>query len=163
MSAITLEMPEKMFARLKERAKSEEKPIEESVLDVLLDQLGGDPETKAEVYLKLCEKYFQQAEELLAKEDYVQASEKAWGAASQIIKALAAWRDEELRSHRDLQFYVGKLRRETGDAELSKLWMSAASLHQNFYEAWLPPETVKDGVENVKILIEKVKALFHAT
>lgn len=51
MSAITLEMSEKIFARLKERAKSENKPVKESVLNVLPDQLGGDPETKADVYI----------------------------------------------------------------------------------------------------------------
>ncbi|MEM0017838.1 MAG: PaREP1 family protein [Candidatus Korarchaeum sp.] len=37
-----------------------------------------------------------EAEELLAREDYIQASERAWG-SSQIVKALAAKEGKELR------------------------------------------------------------------
>jgi len=37
-----------------------------------------------------------------AKGDYVQASEKAWGAAAQIVKAVAAKAGKELRSRGDL-------------------------------------------------------------
>jgi len=33
-----------------------------------------DPEARAELHLKLCEKYMREAEELLEKKDYVQAS-----------------------------------------------------------------------------------------
>jgi hypothetical protein len=40
-----------------------------------------------------------EAEEFLAKKDHVQASEKAWGAASQMVKAVAAREGKELRSH----------------------------------------------------------------
>jgi hypothetical protein len=40
--------------------------------------------------LELPERYLGEAEELLARGDYVQASEKAWGAAAQIVKAVAA-------------------------------------------------------------------------
>jgi len=38
-----------------------------------------DPKIRAEAHLKLCEKYLKEGEELLAKKDYVQASEKFWG------------------------------------------------------------------------------------
>jgi len=49
-----------------------------------------DPEARFEVHLELSERYLGEAEELLARGDYVQASEKAWGAAAQIVKAVAA-------------------------------------------------------------------------
>lgn len=41
------------------------------------------PKIRVEVHLKLCERLLREGEELLAKKDYVQASEKFWGAASQ--------------------------------------------------------------------------------
>jgi len=43
-------------------------------------------ETKKHVYLN--GKYLQDAKALLDKQDYVQASEKLWGAVAQIIKAM---------------------------------------------------------------------------
>jgi len=36
---------------------------------------------------------------------------------------------------------------------------SANSLHQNFYENWLPEETVKDGMENVRKFVKRIKEL----
>jgi hypothetical protein len=155
---ITLEIPEKVLKNLQRKAKIEDLPLDEIIMEVLINQTN-DPEIKAEAHYKLSEKYLREGDELLSKGDYVQASEKFWGAASQILKSVAARRGEDLRSHSELHKYVAKLRKETGDQELGGLWLCAASLHQNFYEAWLPPEMVKDGIENVKKFIEKMKKL----
>jgi uncharacterized protein (UPF0332 family) len=93
-----------------------------------------DPEARAELHLKLCEKYMREAEELLEKKDYVQASGKAWGAASQMVKALAAKEGRELRGHASLWKYVDEVAERLGDVELRHLWGRANNLHQNFYE-----------------------------
>lgn len=116
-------------------------------------------EVEYEIHLKLCEKYLREGEELLAKGDYVQASEKAWGAASQIVKAVAAKKGSELRSHGELHKEIVKLAQETGDDEIRSLWQSAISLHQNFYENWLPPEMVERNIGDVKKLVGKLKGL----
>ena len=50
-----------------------------------------------------------EAEDFLARKDYVQASEKAWVAASQMLKALAAKEGRELRSHAELWKYADEL------------------------------------------------------
>jgi len=117
---------------------------------------------RTEVHLKLCEKLLREGEELLAKKDYVQASEKFWDAASQMIKALAAKRGLELRSHGELHKFVAELTKESGDPEIRRLWQSAASLHQNFYENWLPPEMVEGNANDVKNLIEKLRKLLSS-
>lgn len=70
----------------------------------------ADPDDKVELHLKLCEKYLREAEQLTQKGGYVQASEKAWGAAAQIVDAVASKRGEELKSHGDLWRFVTKLR-----------------------------------------------------
>ena len=85
---------------------------------------------------------------------------KVWGAASQIVKALAAKRGKALRSHRELHEFVSEIRRELKDPEISTLWLSANSLHQNFYEN-LPEETVKDGMENVRKFVKRIKELIR--
>jgi len=86
-----------------------------------------------------------EAKELLARGDFVQASEKARGAAAQAVKAVAARKGRVLRSHR----FVTSLVERLGDEELRRLWSAAGELHRNFYEAWLPLALVKGYVEDV--------------
>ena len=100
-----------------------------------------------------------EADEFLEKGDYVQASEKLWGSASQIVKAVAAKRGVELRSHTELWNYVAKLREELQDPQVSTLWHVANSLHVNFYEAWSPPELVRDGAIKVKEFKKRLERL----
>jgi len=157
---ITLDIPQRILQGLEEKARKEDKPLDEVMLEALIDQASlKDPETRIEIHLKLSEKFLREAGELLAEEDYIQAGEKAWGAAAQSLKGIAAGRGEELRSHSELHQYIGRLQKETHDAQLGSLWMSASSLHQNFYESWLSPETVKVGIENAKKFVEKLKGL----
>jgi hypothetical protein len=156
-----LTLPKKVEARLREEAEKAGVSEEELVLEALSKFLNEplDPETKSELHLKLSEKYLKDAEEFLAKGDYVQASEKAWGAASQIVKALAAREGRELRSHRELHNYVAELSRKKKDREIIRCWLTATSLHQNFYENWLPGEAVRSAVEDIKAFIEKLSQL----
>ena len=88
-----------------------------------------DPETRVEIHLKLSEKYIKDAEDFLTKKDYVQASEKAWDAAAQIVKALAAKKGKELRSHKELHKYIAELSKGRKDKEIMTFWFSATSLH----------------------------------
>ena len=150
-------IPEKMEERIREEAKKKDLSEEELILNAVYEFLKLDPESRIEIHLSLSDKYLREAEDLIKKGDYVQASEKAWGAASQVVKAVAAKRGKELRSHVELHRFVAELRRGIRDAELSTLWASATSLHQNFYENWLPSETVNDWIENVKKFVEKLK------
>ena len=76
---ISLVLPKKIEKKLKEEVErtgiSEEELMIEALSKFLNEPL--DPETKAEIYLKLSEKYLRNAEEFLMKKDLVQASEKA--------------------------------------------------------------------------------------
>lgn len=154
-------LPKKLEEKIKKESKRLDIPEEELISKVLSEFFKEplDPESRVELHLKLCEKYLKEADELLSKGDYVQASKKAWSAASQIAKALAAKEGRELRSHAELHKFVSELRNKMNDPEISTLWLSANSLHQNFYENWLPEETVRDGVENVKKFVEKLRRL----
>jgi len=117
----------------------------------------GNMSEKAEHYSNLLQKYFEEAESLLAKGDYAQAGEKLWGAAAEVVKVVAAKRGVELRTHGDLWEFVTKLRTELKDPELSRLFLQVNYLHQNFYEGILPPQAVMDGAEAVKEFIEKLE------
>jgi len=111
--------------------------------------------------LNLHRKYLEEAETLILKGDHVQASEKLWGAAAEIVKAVGALRGIELKTHGDLFQYVAKLRDELKDPELSRLFHVANSLHQNFYEGNQPASFVTDGAEAVKQLAAKLEKLTH--
>jgi xylose isomerase len=78
-----------------------------------------------------------------------------------VVKALAAREGRELRSHRDLWVYVDELSERLSNREIRLLWRAANSLHQNFYESWMPPRDVRYAVEDVKRLIEKLKGLVN--
>lgn len=87
----------------------------------------------------------------------MQASEKFWGATTQIIKAVAAKRGVVLDTHAKLWDFIAKLRVELGDPEIGRLWASANPLHKSFYEAYVSPELVEDYAQDVRRLIEKLK------
>ena len=155
--SLTLELPEKVLRELKKRAEREGADTECIAADAIVVYLGlNDAEIKAEVHLKLSRKYLREANELLAEGDHVQASEKAWEAAAQAIKAVASKKGLELHSHGELHRFVVELATDTGDKELRRLWQSAGMLHQNFYENWLPKEMVAGNIEDVKELVKKL-------
>jgi len=110
-------------------------------------------------YVRLNDKYMGEAEELLAKEDFPQASEKLWGAAAEMIKAVAAKRGLELGTHRSLGDFVVKLHKENPDWNLIGAFHVANSLHMNYYEDWLPDEAVFEGAKAVKEFVVKLRTL----
>jgi len=160
---ISITLPKKIEKRLKEESERTGVSEEELVLEALSKFLNEplDPETRVETHLKLSEKYMRDAEDFLSRKDYVQASEKAWGAAVQMVKALAAKRGVELRGYGELHREVIRVAKEVGDDEMRLLWQSAISLHQNFYENWLPPEMVEKNIEDVKKFLDKSRRLLH--
>jgi hypothetical protein len=155
--SIVLEVPETLLEELRQKALSEEKSLEEIGLEALLAHAGlEDPGARSEIHFSLSQKYLREAKELVMKEDWVQAAEKGWGAASQMVKAVAAKRGRELRSHSELNEYLDELCEEMKAPELDRLWSRAIALHQNFYESWLPPRSVKRGIEDVEEFTQKL-------
>jgi len=160
---VSIVLPKKIEKRLKEESERTGVSEEELVLEALSRFLNEplDPETRVEIHLKLSEKYMRDAEDFLSKKDYVQASERAWGATAQMVKALAAKRGVELRGRGELHREVIRVAKEAGDYEIRLLWQSAIALHQNFYENWLPIEMVDKNIEDVKKLLDKLRRLLH--
>lgn len=94
--------------------------------------------TKQAEYERLNGKYLREAEELLKKRNLPQASEKLWGAAAEIIKAVAAKRGETLGTHKSLATFLVKLNKEHPELDLMRGFDAAEGLHINFYEDHLP-------------------------
>lgn len=103
--------------------------------------------------------FLKDAEELLSKRDFVQASEKFWGAAATAVKAKAEEQGERHESHKALFEFVSKISKETGEPTIARLFAVASSLHQNFYEGWLPPDLILRYAEDVKALLRALDNL----
>ena len=91
--------------------------------------------------------------------DLRQASEKGWGAAAQIVKAVADNRGWSHSTHRLLFQAVNNLAEETGDPELVGKFGFAHNLHVNFYENWFPSQSVALHLERVRDFIGKLEPL----
>ena len=111
------------------------------------------PEAISEEYKRTGQRYIRQADAEFEKGDFLQASEKAWGAASEYVKSLAALRGLPHESHREIRIAVNHIVSETGWRQIRPLFAVAEGMHANFYEAWMPEEEMEDGIESVKALI----------
>ena len=111
------------------------------------------PSELAEEYRQTGRRYIQQADSEFQKGDLLQASEKAWGAATQHLKALAVLRGLPHESHRELRIAASHLVAETGQRRIYELFAVGEGMHANFYEAWMSEEAVSAGVENMRELI----------
>ena len=100
-----------------------------------------------------------QAESELAAGDTRQASEKAWGAAAQAVKAASDVRGWPHDSHRLLFVSINRLFDETADRSLVELFAVTHHLHVNFYEDWLPEWMVRQGIVAAERLVERLANL----
>ncbi len=114
---------------------------------------------EAERYLALGRKYLEDGERLLAEADLSQASEKFWGAAAEIVKAVASSRGWAHDSHRQLFRIISLLAQEGQDGEIRTLFGLAHNLHVNFYDDYLPPDQVQDGAAAVRELIQRLNPM----
>ena len=113
--------------------------------------------TQAEIenHIVTAERFLRHAEEEFEAGDLPQASEKAWGAVAHYLKSVAKFRGWRNRSHSDLNDIATDLSYETDDPRrIRRLYGSVSSLHQNFYEDWLPEISVAEGIEDAREMID---------
>ena len=82
----------------------------------------------ARTYQVASRQLLRQGREELSQGDTRQAAEKGWGAAAQIVKAIAESRGWTHGGHGHLFTTVRDLREETGDEEIGRLFHVANSL-----------------------------------
>jgi len=115
--------------------------------------------TKTRYYNSTGRDFLAKAQRYLAEDDLLQASEKGWGAAAQMVKCVADARGWSHEGHRQLWRAVNRLVEETGDQEMQTAFGLAGALHTNFYEGWLPREIVENYLTQVEELVSKLEAL----
>ena len=113
----------------------------------------------SQTYQAASRQLLQQGREELAIGDARQASEKGWGAAAQMVKAIAEQRGWEHRNHAALFLTVSRLVAETGDEDIRRLFAVANSLHVNFYENWDTDQNVGGNLDDVARFLDRVEPL----
>lgn len=110
-------------------------------------------------YRDISAEYLEHAHELLAEGDLKQSSEKAWGAAAVLVKAVAEERGWRHEAHRDLWRALHRLADETEDEAMRRQFGLAGALHTNYYEDWLDAKSVELYVGEVERLVNKLDGL----
>ena len=95
--------------------------------------------------------------------DLRQASEKAWGAAAQIVKAAAELRGWDHNSHRGLYLTVRRIRAEAADQNIQDLFAFANYLHTNFYENSLDDVDIARYLAFTEEFIAKIEAILDVS
>ena len=114
-----------------------------------------------ETYVRRGRRFLAQASLELADGDLEQASEKGWGAAAQIMKAIAEQRGWRHGQHRQLFEVARRLAEEQDDPRIVRLFRRASDLHVNFYEGRLSTEEIRTGLLRVSTLVEKVQQVLE--
>ena len=115
--------------------------------------------TSGDKYAAMSQEYMGRAEDYLRQGDLKQASEKSWGATACAMKAVAEQRGWHHQSHSLLFDISSQLADEQGQPELREMFLAANSMHQNFYENWMPEEMVEQVVGRVKAYLAELDAV----
>ena len=115
--------------------------------------------SRSQEHILIGQDFLARAEEALAQDDLLQASEKGWGAAAHTVKGVAESKGWLHNGHRELYQAVNHLGQEVGASEIRVLFSIASSLHSNFYENWMPREMIEANLAQVKHFLERLPQL----
>lgn len=106
----------------------------------------------AKRHLELSSQFLEHAYAELASGDLLQASEKAWGAVTHHLNALALQRGWKVGKHRYLYENALKLIPDKAETRL-QLFDSLQGLHANFYQEFLDEDAVRRGIGRAEQMI----------
>lgn len=98
---------------------------------------------EADKYASMVLHYSHNAEKYLKLRDYHKASEMMWGTMSCALKTVAAKKNIEINSHRDLGQFAKALSKQERNKKIVYSFSLASTLHRNFYESNLDPDMVE--------------------
>ena len=112
--------------------------------------------------------YREQSREFLAKArtyldngDLHQASEKGWGAAAWMAKAVADTQGWQYSKHDQFFTVMRQARTLSGDSRLRSLGNTANTLHGYFYtrKRFLDPDEITEGLADVELLLDTLQPM----
>ena len=150
-----MEIPEEILREAERRGLD--------VIDILVNAIDkSDPSSGIKIRIELAKKYLSEGKDYLGRNDAVQASEKAYKAVEEVIKALAEKLNtpEYLEAVKSGRWFTYLLQKASNTLALTlgdwvaAGWAAAYALHVwGFHEAKL---TVKDIMAYMKIIEDTV-------
>ena len=120
---------------------------------------GPSPDEEAARNMEISHNFLRQAREELAKEDLLQASNKAWGAATYAIKAVAEKRrwfnDADWRLH-DAAYVIAA---EQKDNDIMLGYLSAREAHFHFYHHEHHAFTYESIIDATEVMVNRIDAI----
>ena len=115
--------------------------------------------TQTENHMSIGRRRILHADDKFNAGDFLQASEKAWGAVAHFLKAHAVTRGLPHSGHYDLRQVANHLVNETGIDRIKELFSICESVHANYYEAYMREDDLEASLDNVKELISLLETL----
>ena len=106
-------------------------------------------------HVALARNFLERSKSYLAQGDLHQASEKGWGAAAHIIKAVAAANNWEYNYHDQFERVVINARQRYRQPGLLDMSRAAEALHRNYYrrDLLLDADVIRNDVEAVERMV----------
>ena len=117
--------------------------------------------TTVRSHLNTSSTFLDKARQYLAEGDLHQASEKGWGAAAHMAKAVAEAQGWSYERHDEFFRIIREAQRLTGERRLRAWTNSANTLHGFFYwrEEALDTETIAQNIEDVEAMRRALEPL----
>ena len=111
---------------------------------------------EVEDYAEQAREFLQRARVYVSGNDLHQASEKAWGAAAHMAKAVASARGWEYNTHADFSTVINNVYLLNRDDRMRSLRGIANDLHGNYYvrKRFLNADVIASDIESVAELVE---------
>ena len=116
----------------------------------------GDSHEEIAAYASQAREFLANSREFLAAGNLNQASEKGWGAAAHMAKAVAIAQGWQYARHSHYHRVMNQAGRTTGNTRLPFLHGRAEVLHANYYELKedLDAALISNDLENITELLE---------
>ena len=117
-----------------------------------------DTETQRQKHIRIARHFLEAADELFDQGDYVQTSEKLWGAATHALKALCIRRRWRHGKYAQIREAAGRLTQETGDGLFEAGYGFAYAQHLNFYTDAMEVHDIDFYRPTIRQMVESVLA-----
>ena len=105
-------------------------------------------------HIDAAQKFLRDADREYAESDIFQASEKLWGAASQVAIAEMHRRGIRPQKHAAIIQFVREFATEVEEPILFAQFKVAEALHSNFYHGWMEDHQFEENRELVNRMLE---------
>ena len=117
------------------------------------------PSQIATDHVEMAKNFLVRSKEYLAEGDLHQASEKGWGAASHMAKAVAAENNWTYENHNQFDSVIINARQRYRLPQLREHAKAAHVLHQNYYQhpSLLNQAAIEEDIDDVEKMLEALE------